>query len=129
MRGSGRVVFVGAMLLLVGTVNAIYGIGSLGDASVLVGDKRFVFSNLHTYGWLLIILAIIQFTAGLSLLKGNLYGRVLAIFGAGLGAINALVGVGAGNPWWSLGVFALCLWILHGILVFGEDVDAGLDRG
>jgi len=121
MRGSGRVVFVGALLLLAGTVNLIYGIGALGDSSVLVGDKRFIFSNLHAYGWVLIILGVIQLSGGLSLLAGNVYGRVIAVIGAGLGAINGLIGLGAGDPWWSLGVFAMCLWILHGILIFGED--------
>src|SRR3954453_19534679 len=107
MRGSGRVVFVGALLLLAGTVNLIYGIGALGDSSVLVGDKRFIFSNLHAYGWVLIILGVIQLSGGLSLLAGNVYGRVVAVIGAGLGAINGLIGLGAGDPWWSLGVFAM----------------------
>jgi hypothetical protein len=122
MRGTGRVVFVGALLLLVGTVNLFYGIGSLGDASVLVGDKRFIFSSLHAYGWVLIILAVIQLSGGLSLLGGNVYGRVIAVIGASLGALHALIGLGSSDPWWSLGVFAMCLWILHGILIFGEDV-------
>jgi hypothetical protein len=29
--------------------------------------------------------------------------------------------VGGSYPWWSLGVFALCVYILHGLIVFGED--------
>jgi hypothetical protein len=123
MRGSGRVVFVGALLLLAGTINLIYGIGAVSDARVLVNDQRFIFSNLHAYGWTLIILAIIQFTGGLSLLRGNVYGRVIGVIGAGLGALHALVAVGGSDPWWSLGLFVLCLWILYGILMFGEDVN------
>jgi uncharacterized protein with PQ loop repeat len=32
-----------------------------------------------------------------------------------------------GHPFWSLGVFALCCWIVYGIIVFGSDepYDAG----
>ena len=85
MRGSGRVVFVGTLLLIVGTLNIIYGIGSVGDAHALVGDQRIVFTNLHTYGWVLIILGVIQLTGGLSLLGGNTYGRVLGIIGRASG--------------------------------------------
>ena len=121
MRGSGRAVFVAALLLIVGTLNIIYGIGSVGDATALVGDQRLVFTNLHTYGWVLIILGVIQATAGVSLLGGNTYGRVLGIFAASIGALNALAAIGGRDPWWSLGVFALCIYILHGLIIFGSD--------
>ena len=124
MRGSGRAAFVAALLLIVGTLNIIYGIASVGDATAVVGDQRLVFTNLHTYGWVLIILGVIQLTAGLSLLGGNTYGRVLGIVAASLGALNALASIGGRNPWWSLGVFALCIYILHGLIIFGRDVKA-----
>jgi len=29
--------------------------------------------------------------------------------------------VGGANPFWSVGIFALCLIVLHGIVVFAED--------
>jgi hypothetical protein len=121
MRGAGRVALAGTLLLIAGTLNIIYGIGAVGDASIFVNDKRFIFSNLHAMGWILIILGIIQMTGGFSLLAGNAYGRILGIFGAGIGAIGALLSVGGNDPWWSLGVFVLCVYVLHGILVFGED--------
>ena len=124
MRGAGRTAFAAILLILVGSLNIIYGIGAVGDANIFVGDTRYVFSNLHTYGWLLIILGVIQLTGGFSLMAGNAYGRVIGIIGAGLGAVGALVAVGQGNPWWELGVFALCIYVLHGIVVYGEDEKA-----
>jgi hypothetical protein len=122
MRGTGRAVFTASLLLLVGTLNIFYGIGALGDASVYVGEKRLVFDNLHTYGWVLIILAVIQLTGGFSLLAGNAYGRVIGIFAAGIGALANLTSIGGNNPWWRLGGFALCVYILYGLIVFGQDV-------
>jgi hypothetical protein len=121
VRGAGRVVFAAILLLLVGTLNIIYGIGAVGDASIYANDTRYVFSNLHTYGWLLIILGVIQLSGGFSLMAGHAYGRVIGIIGASLGAIGALVAVGQANPWWELGVFALCVYVLHGIVVYGDD--------
>jgi len=121
MRGTGRVVFAGTLLLIVGTLNIIYGIGSLNDASILVGEKRIIYTNLHTMGWVLIILGVIELTGGLSLLAGNTYGRVIAVIGATLGALNALFSVGGDTPWLSLGVFFVGIYVLHGILMFGED--------
>jgi hypothetical protein len=121
MRGAGRAVFAAILLMLVGTINIIYGIGALDDANVFVNDTRYIFTNLHTMGWVLIILGVIQLTAGFSLIAGNTYGRVIGIIAGSLGALGALFSIGGNNPWWSLAVFALCVWIVYGIVVFGQD--------
>jgi hypothetical protein len=121
MRGAGRATFAGVLLLIAGTINIIYGIGALDSANIYANDTRYIFTNLNTMGWVLIILGVIQLTGGFSLLSGNTYGRVIGIVGASLGAIGALFSIGGANPWWSLAVFALCIYIIQGILVFGED--------
>src|SRR4029450_4226075 len=121
MRGAGRVVFAATLLMIVGTINIIYGIGALDDANIFVNDKRFILSNLNTLGWTLIILGVIQLTGGLSLIAGNTYGRVVGIIAGSLGAIGALLSIGGSYPWWSLGVFALCVYVVYGIIVYGEE--------
>src|SRR5215211_7481127 len=74
MRGAGRVVFAATLLLIVGTLNIIYGIGALDDANIFVNDTRYILTNLNTMGWVLIILGVIQLTGGFSLMAGNTYG-------------------------------------------------------
>ena len=121
MRGAGRATFAAVLLLIAGVLNIIYGIGALDSANIYANDTRFILSNLNTLGWVLIVLGVIQLTGGFSLLAGNTYGRVIGLVGAGLGAIGALLSVGGANPWWSLAIFALCIYIIHGLIVFGED--------
>jgi hypothetical protein len=121
MRGAGRAVFAAVLLLIAGTLNIIYGIGALDDANIFTDDRRYVFTNLNTMGWILIVLGIIQLTGGFSLMAGNAFGRVIGVIGGSLGAIAALLSIGGAYPWWSLGIFFLCVWIVHGILVLGED--------
>ena len=125
MRGAGRALFAAVLLLIAGVLNIIYGFGSLDDANIFINDKRFIFTNLNTLGWVLIVLGLIQLTGGFSLMAGNAYGRVIGIIGASLGAIGALLSIGGSYPWWSLGIFVLCIYVLHGILVYGEDARAG----
>ena len=115
IRGVGRAWFVAVLLLIVGTLNLFYGIAAVADSSFYVTGERYVFSGLHTWGWITIILGAIQLTAAFSLFAGNLYGRLIGIFAATLGAIEALANVGGPHPWWSLGVFAVCLWVIAGI--------------
>jgi hypothetical protein len=124
MRGTGRVIFAATLLLIVGTLNIIYGLGALDGANALVNDTRYILTNLNTLGWVLIILGVIQLAGGLSLMVGNTFGRVIGIIGGTFGAIGALLSVGGAYPWWSLAIFALCIYIVHGIFVFGDDLES-----
>ena len=121
MRGTGRAVFVATLLLIVGTLNIIYGIGALDDANYFVNQTRYILTNLNTLGWVTILIGVIQLTAGFSLIAGNAYGRVIAIIAASLGAIEALLSISGEIPWWSLAIFFLCIWIVHGIFIYGDD--------
>lgn len=121
MRGAGRAAFAATLLLIVGTLNIIYGIGALDNANIFTDDQRYILSDLNTLGWVLLVLGVIQLLGGFSLIAGHAFGRVIAILGASLGAIAALLSIGGATPWWSLGIFFLCIYIVHGIFVFGED--------
>lgn len=83
-----------------------------------------MFSSLHTWGWITIIVGIIQLTAGFWLFGGGGYGRIIGIFAASIGALESLLSIGGTHPWWSLAIFALCVYILHGLIVFGEQEPA-----
>src|ERR1700750_3050696 len=120
MRGVGRATFAAVLLVIAGTLNIIYGIGALDSANIFAHNTRYILTNLNTMGWVLIVIGVIQLTGGFSLWAGNTYGRVIGIVGASLGAIASLLSVGGSNPWWSLAIFALCVYILQGILVLGS---------
>ena len=121
MRGAGRVVFAAVLLIIVGGLNVVYGIGALDGARVVVNDQRYILDDANTLGWVLVILGVIQLIGAFSLMAGNAFGRFIAVFGAGLGAIGALLSIGDGHPWWSFGIFLLCIYVIHGIFIYGDD--------
>jgi hypothetical protein len=123
MRGAGRAAFVAILFLIAGTLNIIYGIGAVSNAHFFDNTQE-VFSSLHTWGWITIIIGVIQLTAGASLMGGGVYGRVLGIIAASIGALESLLSVGGTHPWWSLAIFALCVFILHGLVVYGDEEPA-----
>jgi hypothetical protein len=121
MRGAGRVVFAAVLLIIVGGLNVIYGIGALDGARVVVNDQRYILDDANTLGWVLVVLGVIQLLGAFSLMAGNAFGRFIGVLGAGLGAVGALLSVGGSNPWWSFGIFLLCIYIIHGIFIYGDD--------
>jgi hypothetical protein len=123
VRGVGRAMFAAILLLIAGTLNIIYGIGAISDAHFYAGTTQYVVSSLHTWGWITLLVGILQLTAGFSLFGGGTYGRVMGIIAATIGATAALLAVGGAFPFWSLGIFAMCLIVIHGLLVYGEPDD------
>jgi len=114
--------FVAILLMIAGTLNIIYGIAAISDAHFFTDSGNdYVFWSLHAWGWVALILGIIQLTGGFSLAAGNAYGVVIGLAGAALGAIESLLAIGGAHPFWALGIFAICLWVLHGIVVFADD--------
>ena len=124
MKGAGRAVFVAILLIMIGTLNIIYGFGAIGNAHFF-DNTQYVFSSLHTWGWITVIIGVIQLTGGFSLFTGGGYGRLIGIVAAIIGAFESLLSVGGTHPWWSLAIFVLCIYVLHGLIVLGEEEPAG----
>ena len=115
---SGWVTFAGVMLFIVGVLNVIYGIAAIADSSFFVQDQRYILSNLNTWGWITLILGLLQLFAAFSLWSGGAYGRVVAILAASLSAVGALLSIPA-YPFWSLAVFAIDIIIIHQVAKYG----------
>jgi hypothetical protein len=118
-RGLGRAVFAAVFLLIGGVLNVIYGIAAISKSSFFVQNTHYVFASLKGWGWITLILGIIEVVAALSLLRGAAFGRWFGIIAASLAAIGALLDIPA-YPFWSLAIFALSLWIIQGLVVYGE---------
>jgi hypothetical protein len=117
---SGWVTFAGVMLLIAGVLNVIYGIAAIGDSKFFINDSKYILSNLNTWGWITLIIGVIQLLAAFSLWSGNLYGRIIGIGAAGLSAIAALLSIPA-YPFWSLAIFAIDIVIIHQIATRGTE--------
>ena len=99
LRGLGRAMFAVVLLMVGGVLNVVYGIAAIGNSSFFVHNTHYVFSNLKTWGWITLILGILEIVASLSLIGGGAYGRWFGIVVASLAAIGALLEIPA-YPFW-----------------------------
>jgi len=122
-RGGSAVVLAGAFLMLGGVLNIIYGIAAISNSNFFTHNTHYVFSNLKTWGWIVLIIGILELCAAASLLAGKAFGRWFGIVVGSLNAISALLSIPA-YPLWSLAIFALSLWIIYGLAVYWEPAPA-----
>ena len=120
-RGGSAIILAGTFLMLGGVLNVIYGIAAISNADFFNHQTQYVVFGLGFWGWVTLLIGLVQLTGGWSLFSGGVYGRTVGIIAATLGAIASLLAVGGSFPFWSLGIFALCLIVLHGLIVYGDD--------
>ena len=117
-RGVGWVLFAGIMIFIAGTLNCIWGIAAIDKASFFIEDKRYIISDLSTWGWIVLIIGILQVIAAFSIWAGNAYGRWIGIITASAGAIGALLSI-PGYPLWSIAVFGIDILVIYGLVAYG----------
>lgn len=109
---SGWWVFAGVLLLIAGVLNIVYGIAAIGESKFFAENVTFIISGLNTWGWILLVIGVLELVAAFSLFSGGEFGRWFGIFIASLNAIGALLSIPA-YPFWSLAVFALAIIIVY----------------
>jgi hypothetical protein len=115
--GAGWVGFAAIMLVFVGVFNIIDGIVALGRSSFYVANAHFVFSDLKTWGWIILIVGIVQVLSGATLGTGSELARWLGIIVASLSALGQLMFVQA-YPFWSIAAFAINILIIYALTVY-----------
>ncbi len=117
-QGSGWILFAGIMILIAGILNIIWGIAAIDNSTFFVEDERFIFSSLNTWGWIILIIGVIEVFAAFSIWRGGAFGAIIGIFAASLSAIGALLSIPA-YPFWSLAIFAVDVLVIYGLAAYG----------
>ena len=112
-RVTGWWIFAAILLSIAGVLNIIWGIAAIAESNfTTVTGATYVFSDLKTWGWVTLILGVVELLAALSLFSGGGFGRWFAVVVAGLVAIDALLNIRV-LPFWSICVFALSVIVIY----------------
>jgi len=117
--GYGFVLFASILLVIIGCFNLIYGITAIANSHVFVANAHFVLANQKTWGWITLIIGILQLLAAGGVLVGNQAARWAAVVMLGLNAIDQMFFIPA-YPVWSLLIIAMDVVALYGLCVYGS---------
>jgi len=117
-RGYGWVIFAGIMMMIAGTLNFIYGIAAISESHFYAANTHFVISELMTWGWVLMLLGILQFCAALGIWAKQTWARWVGVVVAGVNAIIQLIFIPA-YPFLALSIFTLDILVIYGLVAYG----------
>jgi hypothetical protein len=118
-RGVGLVFFAAIILLVVGMFNVFDGIAAIANSHFFVANANYVIGDLRAWGWVVLILGLLQLLAGGGVMVGNQAARWFGIAVIGLNLISQLFFVPA-YPFWALTIIAFDVLALYGLCVYGS---------
>lgn len=116
--GAGWLLFASIMVGLAGVLNIIWGIAAIAESRFFTANATYILTDLKTWGWIVLIIGVIELLASFAILAGQQYGRWIGIIAAGLNAIAALMSISA-YPFWALCIFAIDILVIYGLAAYG----------
>jgi hypothetical protein len=120
---AGWVVFGATMMIVLGAFEMIEGLVAVfKDGYYLVPASRLVVHvDYTTWGWVHFGIGLVVLIAGLGLMTGRMWARVLGIIVAAASAIVNLAFIGA-YPLWGIIMIALDVLVIYAIAVHGREM-------
>jgi hypothetical protein len=116
--GYGLVTFAGVMLLIAGVLNTLYGIAAIDKANFYINDAKYVFGDLQTWGWFLVVLGVVQLLAAFAIWRGTAWGRWFGVACATVNAVLQMLWIPA-YPILAITLLAIDIAVIYGLLAYG----------
>ncbi len=119
----GWVLFAGFTMVVVGCFQAVMGLVGIfnTDFYVVTADNLAIPVNYTAWGVVHLIIGLVVALAGLAVMAGKTWGRVVGIFLAAIQAIVNFAWIPA-YPFWSLIVIAVDVLVIYALLVHGGEM-------
>ena len=128
-RWVGWILFAGVMMIVLGMLHAFQGfIAIFDDDFYLVRSGRLAIElNYDSWGLIHLILGLIVVIAGIALLNGRLWGRIVGVI---LAVLSILVNAAflAAYPIWSTILIAVDVLVIWALTVHGDEMRVMLER-
>jgi hypothetical protein len=115
---SGWLLFASLMLAIGGGYNVIAGVVALWRPGAFKQDAVYPFSDLHTWGWILLVLGALEIVAAFIVVSGSQFARWYGVFAAGMNGISQLFFIHA-IPVVSLMIFGAEILVIYALAAHG----------
>jgi hypothetical protein len=118
----GVIIFAVVLMVIQGFMQAFEGLVALVNDSFYVVGEEYVFQfDVTTWGWIHVIIGTVSVLAGVFLLKGATWARVVAVVMASIGIIANFLWMPY-YPLWSLTLIGFDVVVIWAVTAHGRDI-------
>jgi hypothetical protein len=120
-RGTGGAVFAATLMIIGGCFGIFQGIALIAKGSFYVQPTNYwINTSASTWGWVLLLIGLVVLAAGLGVISGAAWARWLGIVMVSIQALVNFLYIPV-QPWWSVTVILVDLWIIHSLFVHRRE--------
>jgi hypothetical protein len=120
--GVGFTTFAAVMMVVLGAFDALQGLAAVIRKHYFVTTGDYVYKfNVTTWGWIHLVLGVIVALAGVALLRGVLWARIVGVAVAAVIAISNFMWL----PYYPVGsvvIIATCGFVIWALLWHGNEI-------
>jgi hypothetical protein len=123
--GFGWKLFAGILILIGGTFNVFDGLVGITQTRYIeryTGGQLPITNNVKTWSWVVLIIGAVMILAGLLILVGNVFGRVVGVLVASVNALAQLAYLNH-NTFWSFTMILVDILVIYGLVAHGGRLD------
>jgi hypothetical protein len=118
----GWIAFATFMLMLGGVFHSIVGLMAIFNSTwFAVTPQHLVVWDLTTWGWAHLLVGIIMFIGGISLMSGRMWARILAVLLAGISLVAYFVSIQM-YPLWAIIGMTVAALVIFAVIVHGREM-------
>jgi hypothetical protein len=114
-KGAGWAIYAGTVVSVLGVANAIYGLAAVSDSGFFVNGADYVTGDLNTWGWIVLVIGVVQIAAALAIWREARWGPWIGIPSLAANAMVQLLWMPS-YPLAALALFAASVLALYGLI-------------
>ena len=119
---TGWIVFAGVMMIISGSLNALYGlIAVVNDDWVVWTNSASLYIDVSQWGAVHLVIGLVVLLSGIGVLSGNILARTVGVIVASLSLIASFFFIPA-YPLWTLVVIAIDVLVIWALTAHGKEM-------
>jgi uncharacterized membrane protein len=121
---TGWIIFAGVMMIIGGSLNALYGVvAAVNDNWVVFTNRANVYLDVSQWGWVHIIMGVIVLLAGIGVFSGNVLARTIGVIVASISLVVNFFFIPV-YPLWALTVITIDALVIWALTAHGSEMRA-----
>lgn len=116
--GMGALAFAGSAVLLLGLLNLFYAISVIAGSEIFITHAAWLVGDARPWGWLMLIVALIQLSAPISIWLGGRWGQWVGILSAASNIVAQAMFI-SDLPGLAILLIVVDLMVIHVLVAYG----------
>ncbi len=119
---TGWIVFAGVMMIISGSLNALYGlVAVVNDEWVVWTNRASLYLDISQWGWVHLVIGLVVLLSGIGVFSGNVLARTVGVIAVTISLIANFFFIPA-YPLWAIAVVVIDVLVIWALTAHGSEM-------